>query len=469
MHVPFTAAAFSQGGTEDMLSGEQIDQIIEEKPYGFLEDPFGNGTPVRFQSPWFHPTQIGSFEDYFRAEHYEWILQSVQEAIEDDRIAVNRNPRKVPDYENICASRPELKFIRLYEACDSVTEVVDCNQRATVLVDAVVSVDLLFSKSGGEYCRCKEKSQWFRCRAAMNLLTYELSEPEVCVYNAADKPPGRRLSDQLYPMIPESGLDHEAHRILETWYPEAVDNPHALKGEELAARLGLTIRYELLGNLGDNYGRLFLREQDAEVLGWHGNPKYIHVKANTILIAQEIRQDEKKREDAIIHECIHFLEHPRFYYFQWVHEEEMDTFADDQLMPVYHLERTPVDKMERQANTLTARVRMPFEYSQKIVVESLNRNRDASVVLAYNRTIRRLAAYCNVSFPTAKIRMKEMGYKGIPGVLNRCDHGLAKDYAGSVDDYHRYVIKWEQLEPEYERNPVLRELARTGAVLFVGG
>lgn len=472
MQVPKWCTCFLTGGTGEVLLGEQIEQILAEKPYGFIEDPCGDSglcDMVLFTSPWFQPEQIGDFENYFRSRYYDSVMYSVQTAIENEQISVNRYPRNVPDYENICAINPQLRFIRIYEACDSVTEIKDENLRATVLVDAVVAVDLLFSKKNGDIFTSESIGQWFRCRTAVNLLTGQSSRSEVKVYYPTDTPPGRRLSDQLYPLMSEDELDHEAHRILEAYCPEAIENPRALKGEELAARLGLTIRYELLGNSGENQGRLFLREQDVQVPGWNGNLKNIHVEANTILIAQEIRQDEKKREDAIIHECIHFLEHPRFFYFQWVHEEEMAAFSNGEPMPVYHLEKTPVDKMERQANTLTARVRMPYAYSQKIVVESLRWNRDVGVLLAYNRAIRRLAAYCNVSVPTAKIRMKEMGYKDTPGVLNRCDHGYARDYAGGEDDYHRYVIKAEQLEIEYERNPALRELAQSGAVLYVGG
>lgn len=442
---------------------------MEEKPYGLIESPGGDGKLYMFRNPCFEPEQIGSFKNYFRAEYYDWIINCVQYAVEEDRIEVNRSCSFMPDDQDIYMSEPELKYIHLYEFPDKLSDSKDAEARATILVDSGIAAKLTFSGQEGAdsvYYHC---SQWFRCSLYYNLLTNEVSRPQVKVYDPDENSKGRELTGEMCPIIHKSDLDNEASRILAKYYPEAVDNPQALKGEELARRLGLKIRYVDLGGSVHNRGRLYLRAQDVTVTGGGGDQMHLHVEPFTILISQYIRDDVKKREDAIIHECIHFIEHPCFYYFQKIHHEEMEFFASDGTMPVYHGDSTPIDQIERQDAQLTARVRMPRDYAKKIIAESLSRNQHVDMLTAYERAIRNLAYCCNISVDSAKIRMIELGYEKARGVLNYCNDGYAKNYSGAEDVDHRYVVSIEQLEREYDRNPNLRQLIESGAVVYVGG
>ena len=110
----------------------------------------------------------------------------------------------------------------------------------------------------------------------------------------------------------------------------------------------------------------------------------------TILLDENLRDDVRQREDAIVHECIHYLEHSCFFFFQKTHHEEMAYLASDGPVPG---QKSAIDRVERQASQLTYRVRMPKEFTQKMVESCLQKYAYLGKVKALNRTVHDLADY----------------------------------------------------------------------------
>ena len=126
-------------------------------------------------------------------------------------------------------------------------------------------------------------------------------------------------------------MDSEISRNLNRYLPEGRSDPAKLQGEMLARRLGLRICYADLGSSGHHYGRLYFKSQDVTVLDAAGKPEVITVMPKTILLDIHLqgksRAVTRKREDTIAHECIHYIEHACFFYFQQLHHEELEFLA----------------------------------------------------------------------------------------------------------------------------------------------
>ncbi len=267
-------------------------------------------------------------------------------------------------------------------------------------------------------------------------------------------------------------MDSEISRNLNRYLPEGRSDPAKLQGEMLARRLGLRICYADLGSSGHHYGRLYFKSQDVTVLDAAGKPEVITVMPKTILLDIHLqgksRAVTRKREDTIAHECIHYIEHACFFYFQQLHHEELEFLASDGPVKVYHGETTPIDRVERQTSQLTARLRMPQECTRQKILECLEKYHGLSRMEAMNRTIHDLSWIFNVSYETAKYRMVELGYPEARGIMNFIDGRYVDDYTAE-DDGRRYAVTLEQLDREYQRNPKLRQLAETDEYVYVGG
>ena len=316
------------------------------------------------------------------------------------------------------------------------------------------------------------KHKWFRVRTYLDLLSGNISRPVVSVYQRENNHCCRSLTDELCPVIPKDQMDSEVSRILTRYLPEGLNDPAKLQGELLARRLGLKICYADLGNSGHHYGRLYFEAQDVTVFDADGKPEVITVKPRTILLDIRLqgrsRTVTRKREDTIAHECLHYIEHACFFYFQQLHHESIAFLASDGPVKVYHGETTPLDRVERQTSQLAARLRMPRECTKQKILECLKKYQHLNQMEAMNRTIHDLSWTFNVSYETAKYRMVELGYPEARGVMNFIDGRYVDDYAAG-DDGRRFAVTLEQLEREYQRNPKLRQLAETDEYVYVGG
>lgn len=451
----------------NLFTAEDYDRLADQAPYGFFEDPMGTGNLYRYQNPAWEPARIGNFQDYFTAEYRDWVIGAVRYAVETEGMDIQRSPVAASGYDQVFLENPEIRSVKSREmplpGCAS--------GDPTIQVDTVVISNVIFY--GREGNASGRSSQWFRVRTYLDLLTGGVCSPEVSVYQREENPSGRRLSDELCPVIPKDQLEDEADRILAHYFPEAVKDPGKLQGEELARRLGLKLCYANLGDSGHHYGRLYFDRQNVRVFDAEGRPEVIPVMPKTILLDMELRGRSRavtrNREDTIIHECVHYIEHACFFYFQQLHHEDLEFLASDGPVKVFHGETTPIDRVERQASQITARLRMPQEYTRRRIRECMEKYQALGQTDAMNRTIHELSQSFNVSYDTAKYRMVELGYPEARGIMNYIDGRYVDDYAAEEKDRRRYAVTLEQLEREYQRNPKLRQLAETDEYVYVGG
>ena len=452
------------------------------------------------------PSTIGDFREFIEDTYHDRIIGKVVKEVEENGLDINRRSYVVPDYDQVwvekatiecmrCRESPIGAFLdqaaqelgRVPEKEGNIVAVPEQSDRAyrgdASLFPLPEEMDFLYRRSvvqifagvSTELVMCRKKDsrgpydhtrQWFRVKMYYNCLTDAVTDMQVAIYDKNLDQEGRKLSRALVPYLPPVELECEANWILYKYYPEAIENPEKLNGEELASRLGLHIRYANLGDSVHNHGRFYFSRQKVPVFGKYGCAGSITVEPLTILLDENLRDDVRQREDAIVHECIHYLEHSCFFFFQKTHHEEMAYLASDGPVPG---QNSAIDRVERQASQLTYRVRMPKEFTQKMVESCLQKYAYLGKVKALNRTVHDLADYFHVSYESAKNRMRDFGCCDVIGIMNFVDGRYADDYDAAGDITHRYAISLRQLAQEYERNPILRKLFYSGAYIYAGG
>ena len=155
----------------------------------------------------------------------------------------------------------------------------------------------------------------------------------------------------LIPYMEENDLDAYAKNFLEDVYPEALKSPVMLPVEEVARKLELNIEYV---NLEENiFGKIYFLDD-----------KKTNIKAKTILIDQfkSFINGVGNTKNTIIHECVHWYFHRRFFALQHLLDSSLSTITCTQVESDSHYENKYSDDlrwMEWQANSLAPRILMP--------------------------------------------------------------------------------------------------------------
>lgn len=461
---------FAQG-VMTMFTAEDYERAENIAPYGMVEESTGSGSFSWYQNPMWGMTQIGSFPEYYLSEYGDWIIENLKDEVEDNGFDVGRHSRKVPGYDRVLLENARIKSVKCRQTSNWSRPALTKEQCPVIQVDAIVTSDLILYQ--GETYDSDRSSQWFRVRTYYDLITGTAFDPSVSIYERESNPGGTALDDEMCPILTQPELEKKAEEILQRYYPEALNCPRQLSGEELARRIGLKVLYVNLGDDAHRLGRLYFSGQQVQVLDEDGKNILISVDPGTILLNNRLQGGDRfvrqRREDTILHECAHFLVHPCFYYFQQLHHEELAFLASDGAVPVFHGAKTPISRIERQASQVEARLRMPQHHTKQMISRLLNQYRKYGKIEAVNQTIRSLSKYYGVSYQMAKIRMTELGYPEARGVLNYIDGRYTTDYCVARNDKHVYAVTLDQLEKEYKRNPVLRKLLEDGRYLYIGG
>ena len=327
------------------------------------------------------------------------------------------------------------------------------------------------------------------------------------VYDRNEPAPGRRLDDYLVPYVSTGVLDGEGVDLLAAYYPESLQMPCRIEGEELARRMRLRLIYDRLTPDRSIRGQMYFEEREITVLDEKGRPHQRIVPANSVVIdldsckSWDGRFSKEKQNDAIIHECYHAYNHRLFYLGQRLYNEEirclscsvtgeragaavdaqlastaLDSPSAAQIADSTFHRWTPVDWIEWQANRVTPRIRMPaLTTRQKI--DELARSYDLDYpdltqedIIA--KAVEDLAEFFGVSKESAKIRMVELGFPEAEGVFNYVNGRYAENHAcylGDAGKRKTFTIDFAAATELYQRNEAFRNRVSSGSFLYVDG
>lgn len=326
-------------------------------------------------------------------------------------------------------SEPKVESSLRQPAC---TTAVDLIFRASV--DAIVPVP---TENNTETEAIMEKKRFyasFRVRYLLGLWNKTCSAPMIapCDYFPSDMITEQKTAitnQYLLPIMYADDYARAGRRMLERYYEEALDNPTAVNGMELAKRMKLEVRKVRFERGSDIQGRIYFDWTWVTIRDKSGKPKREKIAPMTILINMDLCPTREIENSTIIHECCHvYLDLP-FFKLQMLSGKPYTSYTSRKKKKKgYTQSNGPIDWMELQAEKLPAYVLMEEENTKRKIEELLAERGGQRTPENMLWVMQSLASFFNVSRSMAKYRMIELGYPEAEGVYVYVDNQHIPDY-----------------------------------------
>ena len=284
----------------------------------------------------------------------------------------------------------------------------------------------------------------------------------------------KSLSEFLTPYIYKSDYKCYAEEFLHTYYRSALDKPTSINANKLAKNMGL---YIIFGELDDGVnGKILFRSAVINAYNFE-TTKYepYHALAGTIVININLKMN--KIPETIIHECIHWWLHRKYFELQILlnsKEYLKGEFVDEMKLPD---SKKMINKyyMELQARAITSAVLMPEEQARLKFEEILKKLEDRKTYHSKKNTyfyaLFKFAAFFNVTPNAAKYRLENLGYTEIHYLKQLKDHKGMKPFKSSIHTSagQSYIVDFDEGVTALNKNPYYKNFIDSGAFIFVNG
>ena len=244
-------------------------------------------------------------------------------------------------------------------------------------------------------------------------------------------------SQFLLPIMYAKDYLEAARRLLKRYYPEALDNPMAVDGWELARRMKLTVKRVRFPAGSDIQGRIYFDRTEVVVQDSGGRTKAVMVEPMTILINMDLCPNAEIENSTIVHECCHVYLDLRFFKLQMLSGKPFTSYTSRKRTRKHYSQNNgPIDWMELQAEKLPAYILMEENNTRKKIEELLAERGGIRSPENIHWVMCQLALFFKVSRSMAKYRMIELGYPEAEGIYVYIENQRIPDYGCSG--------KWKQ-------------------------
>ena len=266
------------------------------------------------------------------------------------------------------------------------------------------------------------------------------------------------LRSDLIPYIQADHYDDEAEQFLRDIYPEALAAPMAIDVFEIAKRLGLHTQETAFKECEQILGRtyfddLLASDTDIEEV----------IEKRTILYNANYN-NEGQLHNTIVHECFHWYKHRHYFALKrLLATEDVETLYKEDA--IYWI--------EKQANAITPRILMPkrtFSKMAHTIIVNLERTTDDSYINILERTVIELASFFQVSKQSTKLRMIEIGYPEVRGVLDYIDGHYIPPYSFQLDNLkgnQTFTIPIKEVDKLWKEDADFRRVMRMGLYVYL--
>lgn len=493
---------WSDYSDDTLYCAEDIDRLpfLEMGPCVVMTDPFDAGIERLYPNPYFNGIErIGSFKEYLMGHFYNDYISFLRSLLNSNRLAVGKSGMNIYQPERISIGEISIFRIDLYRK--SATE---------VYADIIMIAELTYFDHIGQEEYKEDLSQWFRLRTSTDLSPTNLSFNDfefAAVYEKLEKPPGRSLDDYLVPYTSSLLLDSEGTDLLTLYYPQALDSPCRVTGEELARRMKLNVKYCRLAEDSAIRGQMYFEERIITVFDSQNRKCRKKIAANTIIVDvsaivdDELNFRKELLDDTVIHECYHADRHRLFYLGQRLYNEDIrclscstigtqmgkaidaaytlsrSTDIDEAVVADVSLStKSPIDWIEWQADRVTPRIRMPESTTEQMIdrigAKYRSRYPHMSVEKLTERIICELADFFGVSKQSAKLRMIELGHSEAQGVLNFANGAYVENHRFAQDMLEKnqtFTIDFKDALELYRDSSAFRDRISSGCYQYIDG
>lgn len=342
-----------------------------------------------------------------------------------------------------------------------------------------VAVEVEFSVAEGDYHYDNDYQgkDWLMIHCEGDLAK-DLSDFTITDVNHYDGKSRRHepLSDALVPYIKKTDFDRVAENILRKYCPKALLQPMELDPEELAKKMGLTVRMENITKDGSIFGRTFFYDCDAELYNPETDEMYsVPVKAGTIMVDRQayFMYAIGASHNTIVHECVHWELHKKPIALARLYNNSLSSIGCEVVGGIAGNTRESLDWMEWQANNLAPKIQMPKDMFKKYVDGLITKYRremkEYDIIDVIEPIISEISLNFGVSKTAAKIRLLEIGRTEAQGAFIYVDGEHIPPHKASVplEVNQTYAIGAQDAAIQAIMDPKLNAVLGSGKYQYV--
>lgn len=286
---------------------------------------------------------------------------------------------------------------------------------------------------------CADAVVGFSIRYAIDYIEKRCSAPIICAVPPKHVFGKRNITPYLLPVMYEEDYPDAAYRLLKAYYPEALNEPTAIDGLELAHRMKLIVRTVRLPKGSDARGLIFFSDSRVKVLDDNDNETEISVLPLTILLNTDLCPTGEIRNSTLVHECVHAYLDFRFFMLQSLSGKPYNSCMGRSLSPIKYVRtNSPTEWMELHAEKLPAYILMEESNTRNYIEDLYDRSHWDTSPGNVMSIVEQLAEKFGVSRSMAKYRMIELGFPEAEGVYCFVDGRRIPDH-GCSDQWEKGV------------------------------
>lgn len=403
---------------------------------------------------------IKTFKDYVNSKCYNDIENAIIDYLKDHGDFVCRGLSHFRDYISCEYDSHEVRKVFVQNQSDT---------KITCTVD--VEVTLNCSWDSRYDIELEQKTYWLtlRCNVDLGSIPFTFAIKEISSYNPKSKPE-EMLNEQLIPYIKKEKYEEVAEKILQKYYPEALQKPMKVDMAKLANNIGLNIEYVSINGEKNIYGQIFFADCTL--------PSGKVVKEGTIFVdkGRAFLFNIGSENFTVAHECCHWLLHRKAFLFQKLLNSQLTNIQCGVSGAMVSNLEINTHLLEVQANAIASRLLMPKKQFIQKAEEFIGLMRkgqpQVSRLDVMECVIDMLGAFYGVSKTAVKIRLVDCGFAEAVGCHEWVDDKRVEPYLCPLDYVEKkqtFTASALDVAAETLAKPKLRELAQTGKVLYVDG
>ena len=296
----------------------------------------------------------------------------------------------------------------------------------------------------------------------------------------------RNITNQyLLPIMRAEDYAEVGRQMLERYYPEALDEPTAVNGRELAKRMKLDVhrvRYEAGSEI---MGEVFFDWTDVVLRDRGGNSKTVRVPPMTILINTDKCGSPEIENSTMVHECCHVYLDLLYFRLQMLSGSAVTSHArrvrGNLIRPSVRTGAPSpkgegkgyavIEMMERQAEKLPAFVLMEEKNTRREIARLMAARGGVRSPENIYRVICQLAERFQVTRAMARNRMIELGYPEAEGVYTYLEGKRIPNYGcgGAWKHGVTYVIPMRDAGALLMESEGFRRRLESGRYIYTEG
>ncbi len=287
----------------------------------------------------------------------------------------------------------------------------------------------------------------------------------------------RSLSQNLVPYMYEEDVEKHAEDFLKRNYPKALLQPMPIPAEEVAIGMGMEIYYAPMEE--GIFGKTYFAEEKVQVYDsiLQKEIREITTRPGTMLINPNVyfMYNVGTANNTIVHETIHWDRHRRAFELEKLLNGDYNHISCE-IVETYEgipEEAPALQWMEWQANQLAPRILMPQRAAKKVFNDTLIALHQENPLRRYaeivEEAVGRTAAYFNVSYTAAKLRLIELGYDHVEGTRVFSNGKYMPPFTfikGSLGKNQTYVIDERNAIFVIYKDITLRELFFENKIIY---